>query len=124
MNMHTSYTLTHTHMDSDARGHSQLYTYIKTHLCQHAQAWFNTHAYTCTHAFMQTYSHTHANTYTHTLTHTCTHAQAVNPHVRANANTYTCIQNKNTSADTTCIHTQIHSHANTSPRTYVSTQNL
>ena len=97
MNMHTSYTLTHT------CGHrrTSTHTIIRSskHLYQRTQAYVHTHAYTRTQVFMHTYSRT-------TYTHLCASAKT---------NTCICIQNKK------CIHrhyaqrthTQIHSYANT-----------
>ena len=71
MNMHTSFALTHTHMDTNAQAHTIIRT--SKHLCQYIQTCVNTHAFTCTHAFMHTCSRARA----HTHTHTCTRAQAL-----------------------------------------------
>ena len=63
MNMHTSYTLTHT-CGLRRTKHTHNYAYIKTYLYQRTQACVHTHAYIRTQAFMHTYSRV-------LLTYTC-----------------------------------------------------
>ena len=110
---------THTHLDTDAQGNTQLCIHQNTSMpphtsiCQHPRIYPHTCVYAHILAHTSTYTHTQLHSRTSTYTHVCT-----------NANTYTCIQNKNAFTDITNIHTQIHSYANTSPWTCVSTQNL
>ena len=65
MNMHTSYTLTHTCGHRRTSTHTIIHT--SKHLYQRTQAYVNTHAYTRTQVFMHTYSRV-------LLTHTCARA--------------------------------------------------
>ena len=97
MNMHTSYTLTHTHADTDAR--VQLYI--------HQNIYIQTHTSICS----------HPRIYPHTSIHAHIFARTIFTHLCASAKTYTCIQTKNDSQTlhTTHIHTQIHSYVNTRP---------
>ena len=106
MNMHTSYTLTHTCGHRRTSTHTIIHT--SKHLYQRTQAYVHTHAYTRTQVFMHTYSRV-------LLTHTCARAQNKK-----------CIHRHYTQR----THTQIHSYANTrlwicvSTQKLVSTQNL
>ena len=71
MNMHISYTLTHTHMDTDAQAHTQLYiqqnTFMPTHtsMCQHPRLY----PHTCIHVLILARAHTYTHTHTFALTH-------------------------------------------------------
>ena len=120
INMHTSYTLTHshTHIWIQTLKDSQLYihqnTFMPTHtsMCQHPHIHPHTHSFTHTRAHKHIHKHTHTHIHTHTCTHACTSTYT---HVCANANTDTCLQNKIAFTDTTYIHSQIHSFANTRP---------
>ena len=78
MNMHTSYTLTHTQMDTDVQGHTQLYilqnTFMPTHIsmCQHPH--IPAYMHLCTHT--RALKHTHLHSRTSTYTDMCTNAIA------------------------------------------------
>ena len=103
MNMHMSYTLIHTHIDTDAQALTQLYihqnTFVATHksISQHPRI-IPARINSCTHTRAHTYIHTHTHTHLHSRTSTYTH-------VWVSSNTYMCIQNKNAFTDTTLIHT-------------------
>ena len=73
-------------------------------MCQHSRIYLHP----CINAHMLARARTHTLALTHKHLQTYTHASVT-------ANTYPCKQNKNAFTDTTLIHTQVHSYANTWP---------
>ena len=109
----------HTHTYTNGYRRSRTHTIIHTskHIYANTHKHVSTPTHTCIHALMHTYSRT--QTHTLALTHKHLHR-----HVHECYCVHTCIKNKNAFTDTTYIPIQIHSYANTSPWTCVSTQNL